>query len=301
MRPNTDPMRPRVALRLPLIATLAAVLVAAQLAPMPASAAEPTPRDIKCQWKKHRKAGRYQACVQNAVVEKVKNPLFDLDAAKASCVAAFKTAWELQDANAAALGEVCLDGAGNFDEVRAMLDGTADRLQAWLARTRFVDNGDGTVTDNRTGLVWEKKTTGVDSDQNLDDPHDVDNLYIWRITEAEDYPYLQSYPGVFSHFLRLLNGGGSSGSCFAGSCDWRLPTRDELTTIVDPAAPGCEGGSPCISGVFGPTSFSDYWSSGPFYGLNPQYVWVVDFKSADAGGWFHLDDFIYVRAVRGGP
>ncbi|TMA85936.1 MAG: DUF1566 domain-containing protein, partial [Deltaproteobacteria bacterium] len=26
---------------------------------------------------------------------------------------------------------------------------------------RFVDNGDGTVTDNETGLIWEKKTGTV--------------------------------------------------------------------------------------------------------------------------------------------
>lgn len=25
---------------------------------------------------------------------------------------------------------------------------------------RYVDNGDGTITDKNTGLMWEKKTTG---------------------------------------------------------------------------------------------------------------------------------------------
>jgi hypothetical protein len=44
---------------------------------------------------------------------------------------------------------------------------------------RFVDNGDGTVTDNQTGLQWEKKTTAVGSVANLADPHDVDNAYTW--------------------------------------------------------------------------------------------------------------------------
>ena len=117
-------------MRLSMVAPLVALLVAAQTASVPAWAADPTPRDVKCQWKKHRKAGRYQACVQNAVVEKVKDPLFDLDAAKAECVAAFETAWELQDANAATLGEVCLDGAGNFDEVRVEPSRRARRFPA---------------------------------------------------------------------------------------------------------------------------------------------------------------------------
>src|SRR6059036_1572800 len=38
---------------------------------------------------------------------------------------------------------------------------------------RFVDNGDGTVTDNQTGLQWEKKD-GADGVENYADPHDVD-------------------------------------------------------------------------------------------------------------------------------
>lgn len=32
---------------------------------------------------------------------------------------------------------------------------------------RFVDNGDGTVTDRKTCLVWEKKTTAVNSRVNF--------------------------------------------------------------------------------------------------------------------------------------
>jgi hypothetical protein len=37
---------------------------------------------------------------------------------------------------------------------------------------RFVDNGDGTVTDTRTGLMWEQKT----DDGSI---HDKDNVYTW--------------------------------------------------------------------------------------------------------------------------
>ena len=40
-----------------------------------------------------------------------------------------------------------------------LFDGTqwvcADFVQP---QPRFVDNGDGTITDNQTGLMWEKKT-----------------------------------------------------------------------------------------------------------------------------------------------
>src|SRR5437773_42892 len=49
---------------------------------------------------------------------------------------------------------------------------------------RFVDNGDGTVTDNETGLIWEKKTGTVGTAVNCatttcSDPHDLNNTYTW--------------------------------------------------------------------------------------------------------------------------
>ena len=44
------------------------------------------------------------------------------------------------------------------------------------APTRFVDNGDGTVCDHQTGLMWEMKNAS-DGDINLKNPRDVDNTY----------------------------------------------------------------------------------------------------------------------------
>jgi Protein of unknown function (DUF1566) len=117
---------------------------------------------------------------------------------------------------------------------------------------RFVDNGDGRVTDTQTGLMWEKKTTAVGSGPNYADPHDVDNYYSWSSTgTAPDGT-------AFTEFLGALNNGTSSDGttttgCFANHCDWRLPTVEELAGIMDPAAAGCGSGSPCIDPAFGPT------------------------------------------------
>ena len=44
--------------------------------------------------------------------------------------------------------------------------------------TRFVDNGDGTVTDNKTGLMWEQ-TVGTVGGTNTGDINDVNNTYTW--------------------------------------------------------------------------------------------------------------------------
>src|SRR6266446_8828956 len=43
---------------------------------------------------------------------------------------------------------------------------------------RFVDNGDGTVTDNQTGLMWEKKEN-LDGTTDVSNQHDADNPYQW--------------------------------------------------------------------------------------------------------------------------
>ena len=61
---------------------------------------------------------------------------------------------------------------------------------------RFVDNGDGTVTDASTGLMWQRET--------------APGTYTWQ--EALEH---------------------CAGLDFAGHKDWRLPTVSELVGIVD--------------------------------------------------------------------
>ena len=63
---------------------------------------------------------------------------------------------------------------------------------------RFTDNGDGTVTDNNTGLMWTKSA-------NFGDPRNWDAA-----------------------------GGYCEGLPLAGVNDWRLPALSELKSLVDP-------------------------------------------------------------------
>src|SRR5439155_128123 len=68
---------------------------------------------------------------------------------------------------------------------------------------RFVDNMDGTVTDNETGLQWEQKD-GAGGGANFADPHDVDNTYTWSSSgTAADGT-------AFTDFLSRLNACTSS-------------------------------------------------------------------------------------------
>ncbi len=70
---------------------------------------------------------------------------------------------------------------------------------------RFVDNGDETVSDRKTGLMWKKTDSMID-------------LKKWvNYQESVDY----------ARELREKK--------FAGYDDWRLPSRDEMQTLYDEA------------------------------------------------------------------
>jgi hypothetical protein len=148
---------------------------------------------------------------------------------------------------------------------------------------RFVDNGDGTVTDNLSGLVWEKK-------DDLGGIQDKDNIYTW----STGSPYVEDGT-AFTTFLAGLNAGGG----FAGANGWRLPTWIELAGIrdLDSKALTCVG-DPCIRVEFGPTAPFVHWSSTPLADP-PFFAWLVGFIGGSViegskGG------AAYVRAVRGG-
>ncbi|HVO26734.1 MAG TPA: DUF1566 domain-containing protein [Candidatus Margulisiibacteriota bacterium] len=183
---------------------------------------------------------------------------------------------------------------------------TADKK----APCRYVDNGDGTVSDLNTGLMWEQKDN-LDGTVNTSDPHDADNVYTWCVPQGMYFCAAVPDPPdgtAFVTFLGALNGGTSSdGSsitgCFAGYCDWRLPTIVELQGIVDPSATGCASGSPCIDPAFGPTQSNFYWSATIYPGLTsaggfPISAWIV-LPNGTVGKEYKAIP-LPVRAVRGG-
>ena len=160
--------------------------------------------------------------------------------------------------------------------------------------TRFVDNGDGTICDSQTGLMWEKQDGG-DGEEDLSNPRDVDNNYNWSSTGHPLYPPDGT---VFTDFLARLNNtvaSSASDTPFSGHTDWRIPTIAELQTIVD-----CSFGVPCIDPIFGPTAWADYWSSTTSFESFPSNAWSVYFASDIAGIGGKTQRVRRVRAVRGG-
>lgn len=183
--------------------------------------------------------------------------------------------------------------------------GSDGDLQVGVAQS-YVDNGDGTITDTNTGLVWEKKS----DDGSI---HDKDNGYTWS---GPSYGTTNVLDGtVATTFLAELNAGGG----FAGHTDWRLPNRHELSSLVN-----LQNVAPAVSAAFNTNCGSDlitagnpgctvttcsctvagmHWTSSTFAHSNPgpqgQYAWAVAFY---VGNVWEVDKFnsVPARAVRGG-
>ena len=160
---------------------------------------------------------------------------------------------------------------------------------------RLIDNGDGTVTGTKTGLMWEKKT----SDGSV---HDVGKTFQWSSSGTD---FDGTAKTAFIDKLNDVAGGGAG--CFAGYCDWRLPSvgqdggTAELETILDKTQGFCGGGTSgaCVLPGLGSTQSGGYWSSTPF-ASNPYGAWVVFFNVGSVSNDLGKDSISYVRAVRGG-
>jgi len=141
---------------------------------------------------------------------------------------------------------------------------------------RYRDNGDGTVTDLNTRLMWEKKVGGSGCLRCVND-----ESYRWSIG-IEDGAQKSIWD-----WLDDLNA-----SNFAGHSDWRIPNVRELHSIVHYGL-----SSPSLDPVFGPSAVS-YWSSttrGGVSGFNDAAY--VDFEAGEVRFEFKLSGNA-VRAVR---
>ena len=141
------------------------------------------------------------------------------------------------------------------------------RAQATAAAApcRYRDNGDNTVTDFDTGLMWVRQVAfdGMPSPFILD----ADDTFTWQAA-AETAAKLAGTSADGTTIVPVTGNGSYT--------DWRLPTIVELVGIVDPGAPDCQRGGACIDPIFGPTALRQYWSATK-QEVGPSPVLLVDF------------------------
>jgi hypothetical protein len=123
----------------------------------------------------------------------------------------------------------------------------------------YTDNGNGTVTDNITSLVWQQSPPN----QNY--------------TQTQAISYCAS-----------LNLGGDT--------DWRLPSLIELLSIVDPTKGDGSTTPPINATVFPGTKLSPYWTTTSSVATAGS-AWYITFLDG-SNGMNATGTLNYLRCVR---
>lgn len=169
----------------------------------------------------------------------------------------------------------------------------------------YTDNGNGTITDNKTGLIWEKL-----DNNNANGIHDYD---VRTFTWDNAFKRVQVLNGNVAGCVALNNPdacctGAGTGSCspFAGQTDWRLPNQFELISLTDlgRVSPAIDPlfSAPCTAGCTAAscscTVSLNYWSATTSQ-ISPAAAWSVGLGDGTPF-WFGKSTNFYVRAVRSG-
>lgn len=136
----------------------------------------------------------------------------------------------------------------------------------------FVDNGNGTVTDPRNGLIWKRCAEGRDWDGSACTNKAIEVDWYNAMTTAKQ-------------------------SRFSGKSNWRLPTKYETGLVVNHS---CKNGAKAVSPVLAYSD--DFWTSSSV-NTDSKSAWIVHFQDGDLkksykGG--HAAIGARVRLVTGG-
>jgi len=145
-----------------------------------------------------------------------------------------------------------------------------------LVTPRFTDNGDGTVIDNQTGLIWLKDA----------------NCFGQRTWNEA----LSDASGLADGNCGLTDGSSPG--------EWRLPNLFELESLCD-----MQYYAPALSNIAGTGKWTEgnpffnvqsnlYWSSTTDVS-NTAHAWFVGMQHCTAN-FFSKDDWLYIWPVRGG-
>ncbi len=152
------------------------------------------------------------------------------------------------------------DSTGNtLDDVHAKITEKCITCEGTLNGTRWCDQGDGTVKDMTTGLVWLKKANWGGTKP-------------WRNSSTDcSSPNYTCYDDAHMR-AGLLYAGAAGAGLSDGSLegDWRLPTKNELYMLANGTEAVRSGTPRAFTGVQ-----SDYYWSSTTHAPSTTYAWFV--------------------------
>ncbi len=147
----------------------------------------------------------------------------------------------------------------------------AAAVPAWAV---FSDNGDGTVTDSITGLIWNRCSVGQTWSSNT----------------------CNGTAGTFTWRQALQQATMANSASHLGQTDWRLPNRTELESLVNISAQ-----SPAIDTTAFPNTAKDWYWTSTTYASHAVSAWYVDFDRGVTNALAKYEvNTIPVRLVRSG-
>jgi len=153
-------------------------------------------------------------------------------------------------------------------------------IKASAPASRFIVNGNGTVTDNKTHLTWKRCSEGQ----------------TWTGTTCTGAATALNVQSALNAAVTFNANGG-----LGGFTDWRVPNMKELQSIIEQQCI-----TPSINTSIFPATVSNfYWSSSPDSASGGGYFLAVDFNNGVSGGQLGTTSVFgtqsyHVRLVRGG-
>lgn len=133
----------------------------------------------------------------------------------------------------------------------------------------YTDNGNGTISDSATGLIWQKCTARLGITLGNCSTGSLE-MYTWS--------------NAITYCEGLILGSRS---------DWRLPNINELRSIIDYT----KSTRPTVDIIAFPNNrFENYWSSST-YAQNTNFAWYVNFSNGSVDGSLKANNY-YVRCVK---
>ncbi|MEZ7860956.1 MAG: DUF1566 domain-containing protein [Aeromonadaceae bacterium] len=158
-----------------------------------------------------------------------------------------------------------------------------ESIPASTPDSQLQDNGDGTVTDLKTGLMWKQCAEGQSGSGCAEDTAN---------DTATEYPMWQN---ALLRAQEVNTGGG-----FAGFTDWRVPNIKELASLVEHQCTG-----PAINLTRFPNTPSSYFGSSSIQAGRSAYFWTVSPYGLVMGGSTNVTHPLlskaWLRLVRSAP